>query len=113
VKDYAPQDQTLHRIADELQSLQRTSFYRLRAMITNRGHYSHAYSAYIDVFTSTDENASSARGADDQLRQLLRDFMNWIYRRLEEEYDYQTSEKALTESIEANDYEFDQNGALA
>ncbi len=35
---------------------------------------------------------------------------NWLYRTLEKEYEYQTSEAAIIETIEANDYEFTADG---
>ena len=39
--------------------------------------------------------------------------MRWSYRLLEREYEYLTSDDAIKETIEANEYEFDENGNLA
>lgn len=47
---------------------------------------------------------------EDDLIQLLRDFMDWIYKQLETEYDYKTSREQIIETIKANDYEFDEDG---
>lgn len=41
------------------------------------------------------------------------DLCNDLYRTLEKEYDYLTSEEAIIETIEANEYEFDEYGNLA
>jgi hypothetical protein len=42
IRDYAPQDATLHSIADRLKAIQRRNFYQLAAEISRRGHYYHA-----------------------------------------------------------------------
>ena len=42
--------------------------------------------------------------------QLRRDICRAIYRDLEEEYEYQTSDEQLIDSAEANDYTFDATG---
>lgn len=39
-----------------------------------------------------------------------RDAMQWIYRQLEREYEYQHSDEVVAESIEANEYEFTKEG---
>jgi hypothetical protein len=39
-------------------------------------------------------------------------FCREIYRALETEYDYLTSEEAIIETIEANEYEFTEDGEL-
>lgn len=49
IREHAPQDKTLHRIADALQSIQQRNFYQLRADISHRGSYYHEYSMAISV----------------------------------------------------------------
>jgi len=49
----------------------------------------------------------------ESLSNALRDFMRWIYRSLETEYDYLTSEEQIAESIIINGYEFDEYGEIA
>ena len=51
--------------------------------------------------------------AEEGVKEFLRDFADWIYRRLENEYDYRTSEEGCREAIEANDYEFTEEGDIA
>jgi hypothetical protein len=108
IKDYAPQDETLHRIAKTLQEEQKKSWYRLSAKITHRGNYCHSYSMDIEV------DSDHPRDFDaEPIRKCMRDFADWIYERLEEEYDYLNSDEAVDESITANDYEFTKSGELA
>ena len=38
IREYAPQDTELHRIADALQAIQRRNFYQIRAEASHRGH---------------------------------------------------------------------------
>jgi hypothetical protein len=110
VKDYAPQDEELHRIALALQTAQRSCFYGLQARIEHRGHYSHEYCTTIDI--STDDYYCLCESTDDDIQEALRDYMRWIYRQLRSQHEYLTSEEAIIEAIEANEYEFTEDGKL-
>ncbi len=48
--------------------------------------------------------------AEDMVTELLRDLARWLYRQLEREYDYQTSDQVTDEAILANDYAFTEDG---
>jgi hypothetical protein len=104
IREYAPVDQELHRIADALQALQRKNFYKLTARVKHRGHYYHSLCTEIDVEGAHDT------ATEDTLAELLRDFMHWIYRQLEREHDYIMSDECVDESILANEYTFDEDG---
>ena len=108
VKEYAPQDKELHAIAQGLYEVQRRHFYKLSAKVGHRGHYYHSHCMDIDVDLDGDGDYSDAA---EEVRQLLRDFADWIYSRLEEEHDYQMSDEQVDESIEANEYEFEEDGS--
>lgn len=108
VKDYAPE---LHRIAADLQAIQKRHFYKLRAKSKQRGRYSHSGSMAVDVWHV--DGVDVSRDAEDSITQALRDFADWIYRQLEKEYDFQNSDEAIDESIIANGYEFLESGKLA
>lgn len=110
IRQHAPQDAQLHRIADELAALQKPHLYRLSARLKHSGHYSHEHSVTINVYDG--ENDADAATCD-ALADILRDFMHWIYRQLEAEYDYQMSDEAIEETITANEYEFWQDGTRA
>jgi len=110
VKDHAPQDKELHRIASGLYDVQRRYFYKLFARVSHRGHYCHSHCMDIDVdFGDFNYN----KGTDEELTQLLRDFADWIYSQLESEYDYRMSDEAVDEDIEVNEYEFNEDGTCA
>lgn len=104
-------DPELIRIATELQIAQRKNFYRASAHITRPlGMYCHEYSMDISV-RHWDDMWRDIVGEKD-IEEALRDFARWMYRRLEDEYIHQTSEEAVREMCAANEYEFDEKGAL-
>jgi hypothetical protein len=107
LKEYAPLDKELHRIAKGLQDLQRPHFYRLSATIKQSGHYYHEGCTLIDAGYEVDWDTSDALG------ELLRDFMRWIYKQLQDEYDYQTERTQIEDTILANDYQFNKEGKLS
>jgi hypothetical protein len=109
IREYAPQDAELHRIADALQRLQRDNFYQLTAVIRHRGRGCHAYCMEIDVERDTPGHPIVNHGEND-LIQALRDLANWLYRALEREYEFQTSDETVDEGIQANDYTFTAEG---
>jgi hypothetical protein len=112
IKEYAPQDMELHKIAEDLQAIQRKNFYRLWANVQHSGHYYHAYCTDIQVGSDNESMGGANDEAYDCIKELLRDFMNWIYSQLEKEYEYLTSEEQFIEMSDANDYEYAENGKL-
>ena len=111
VKEYAGQDQELHRIVKALQEIQRKNFYQLTARTKHSGHYYHSGCMSVDV-ERQDEKEMTA-DAEETVEECLRDFADWIYKQLGNEYDYRTGEEACREAIEANDYEFTEKGDMA
>ena len=108
VKDYAPNDEALHGIVSRFVELQRTRFYRISVTIKHYGHYSHERSMKIE-----DNNGRLSHNEDEkELLDCLAYFSKWIYRQIEAEYYYQTSDEAVAETIEANDYEFFEEGKI-
>ena len=112
IREEAPEDKELHRIADALQAVQRRHFYKLRATTSHRGHYCHSGCMSVDV-EHDDDCYRDIGDAEDDIAQLMRDFADWIYDQLQKEYDYQMSDEQVAESIIANEYEFTEDGALA
>jgi hypothetical protein len=109
IREHAPEDKELHRIADELFALQRKAFYRLEARATHRGHYYHSGCMQIDVWRS---EGDATRDEDDALAQLLRDFADWVYCQLEKDYEWRMADEQVDENIRANEYDFDEDGGL-
>ena len=48
--------------------------------------------------------------AESIVTDALRDLANWLYRQLEQEYDYLTSDEAVDETLIANGYTFTDEG---
>jgi len=111
VKEYAPQDAELHRIVKGLQDVQRKFFYHLTASCKHRGHYCHSGCMQVEVQDS-ENHWRDIGDAEDEVTQLLRDFADWIYARLYDEFEYQTSDEAVAEACAANEYEFYEEGSI-
>lgn len=102
----------LHEIARTLQAVQRRHFYRLEATIRRSryaGNSVHEMSVSIDV---EDREGERVVPEDDQeaVADALRDFMRWIYRGLEQEWEYRNSDEVVDDEIRANEYTFDEDG---
>ena len=110
IRDHAPQDTTLHEIADSLQEAQRVNFYGAECTITHRGHYQHSGCMSFDW---ENPNRPDVLREEDSLTQPLRNFADWIYSQLEQEYKYQNANAQVDESILANGYEFTSEGECA
>ena len=111
VRQYAPQDKELHRIADELQEIQRRNFYSITASVSNSGRYCHEYCTTINVYDSREVDVSI--DTEESIQELMRDYMRWIYRQLQEEYWYLQEDEQVEENILANEYEFTEDGEMA
>jgi len=112
IREYAPEDVELHRIADSLQALQRKHFYAIKASVKHDGHYSHQYCTNIDV-TIADPRYGDRYPSielDKEIKVLLRDFMQWIYRTLENEHDLLNSDESIDDQIINGGYEFTAKG---
>lgn len=103
----------INRIAKELQDVQRRHFYRVQARITHESyaHYSHEMTMRIEVERADEQEVSTAD--TQRVVEALRDVARWIYRQLEREYEYQTSDEQVDETIRTNAYEFDEDGRRA
>lgn len=76
----------------------------------NRGHYVHSQMMDILVFT---EELNELRGEDtERVQKALRDFADWIYKQLEKEYDYLTSDEALDTRLSDGTYRFEADGTI-
>ena len=119
VAEHAPKDAELKRIAESLAVLQvqcRLTYGGfLRADITTRGRYCHSGTMQFDVAHTNDEVSGYSEAFEELqtgLERLLRDFADWIYDRLEDEYDYLTSEEAAIEDFNSCGRKFDEGGVM-
>ncbi len=115
IRAHAPKDSELHRIADSLMAVQRRHFYALEATMSQgvgSNFYSHSGTMSVDVDRS-DGKDCDLHDATDDIKQLMRDFADWIYRRVSDQWDYLHSDESVDESILANEYEFTETGNIA
>lgn len=125
LKEYAPQDKELHRIGEQLAELA-VKYPDGYFGVKHRGHYSHSGCTSFDVelpnakedeleYDSPEFKLLQVEIGEDEetLIELARDFMNWIYKALEQEWDYQNSDEQVDETIRANEYEFLESGECA
>ena len=103
LKMYAPIDRELVRIAQELQAIQAPYFYNLSGAIDCNERYKSTKA----VFHWSEDNMPV-----EDLSQVFTDFAHWIYRSLEKEYEWLTSEDQLIETAKANGYAFDSEGRV-
>lgn len=118
-----PKDEELQRIAAEFERIA-VAYPEARFSVKHRGHYTHSgcteFSFDMNPPEDSDDVARSMKEWDAirardnavaaELRQAARDFMDWIYKQLENEWEYQNSDEAVAESIRANEYEFTADG---
>lgn len=79
--------------------------------VSTYGRYSHS-----NTMSATYEYDADVVEADsafeDDLLACLREFADWIYEQLEAEFDYLTSDEVVRERLTANEYVFDEDGAM-
>lgn len=118
--EHCPKDEEIIRIGESLANIAQC-VPASNAHIKHTGHYYHEHSVSIDV--NIDEDAEDPSGDyeewftqdehiayEEQIAELLRDFMQWIYKQLEAEHDYLMSDETVDESIRANEYTFTESG---
>jgi hypothetical protein len=108
VKQEFPTDKVLHGIASELAGLQRKYGYKIVARIKERNDY-----MYFDSVELDDSEREFALEDQNALGEVFRSFGSWIYDFVRAEYEYRTSDEALDETMEANEYEFTEDGERA
>ena len=100
VRNEFPQDTKLHDVARKLQDLQKRHFYSLSCAVTE-GRTTNRYSCF--------------RFGEDyecDLGDIIDDFARWAQILLRDEYEWLTSDEEVKETIEANGYEFTEEGKL-
>ncbi len=110
IRTYAPKDTELHAIADALAHIQRRNFYQLIGDIRQRGPYCHEYTMAIDVERDSPTWQGMTDGAAESVVDAMRDLARWLYRQLEREYRYLSSDEVVDETLIANDYTFTAQG---
>lgn len=109
VEEYAPTDMELYGIVKGLQDIQRRYFYGLTANTKHRGYYYHSGCMAVSVYQNDGMDYANI-DVEREVTDLLRQFADWIYTRLEDEHDYLMSDEGVRATIELNEYEFDEEG---
>ena len=110
IRGHAPKDAELHRIADDLQAAQKRNFYQLTGSIRTRGNYCHEHSMAIEVERDSPTWQPMTDGAEDTVIETLRDLARWLYRQLQREYEYLTTDAVVDETIAINGWTFTAQG---
>lgn len=113
IKAEAPQDTTLHGIAERLWPMCFGAEDNLWASLKHTGSYYHENSVDIEVGEGDSAYVESETVTDatvDQIVEALRDFCRWMYSQLDNENDYRNSDECVDGNIEANEYLFDEDG---
>lgn len=100
----------MHRIADEFQAVQRRNFYQLHSTIRQQGRYCHEYTMKIEIERDSSTWQPMTDGAEAAVIEALRDLARWLYRQLRSEYEYQSSDEVVDETIEINGWTFTAEG---
>lgn len=111
IKEYAPKDAELHRIAKELTEMQRKCFYNLSAKFS----YSNYYGYSVDMEDGRRNYGWLDAGCDAEtvFRDLVKDLSDWLYKQLQADYEDRQKEESFLEMCEANEWTFDENGKLS
>ena len=110
IRAHAPQDTELHRITDALQAVQRRNIWQLHGSIRHRGRYCHEYTMAIEIERDSPTWQPPTDDAEDTVTEALRDLARWLYRQLRQEYEHQTSDAVVDETIAANQLTFTAEG---
>jgi hypothetical protein len=106
-------DEELLRIAQELLLLQLGRRMRglepFSATITTSGRYSHSGTMSVTVEADDDQDVvkMNDEGLEDDVTQLMRDFADWIYKNLEAEHDYLTSDECIDQYLAEEKFDAD------
>ena len=113
VQTYAPTDTALHNIAKRWQELQQSNEFALSADVMHSGRYFHEYCTEFDCFDSTAQDGFvESTTTKNEIKQITRDFMRWIYKQLQDEFEFQTSDSTIAEMLINNDCEFTEDGKI-
>ena len=111
IRAHAPKDTQLHRIADELQAVQRRNFWQVHASTRQQDRYCHEYTMAFEVERDSPTWQPPTNGAEDTVIEALRDLARWLYRQLRSEYEHQTSDDTVDEIVAVNEWTFRADGS--
>lgn len=109
VQEY-PDANELHELARDYVKAQAKGFYRVRGTVKQSGHYMHSGCTSFDLY---DEEFDYNRAIpEDEIIESCRALMDYIYKSLQNEYDYQSSFESFKDSCAANEWHFTEAGEM-
>lgn len=114
IREHAPQDEELHRLADELTALQvQCKLEHAQTILASIkcGHH-RIYPLTLDCSLSDDTYFANVAPEEGALKELMESFAAWIYKQLEGQHDYLTSDECVAERLSESDLKFDEDGCM-
>lgn len=113
VQAYAPTDAVLHDVAKRWYALQNGNGFALSAYVGHSGWYSHEYCTEFECFDSRAQTGyTESTAIEAEIKEIAREFMHWIYKQLQNEFEFQTSDSTIAEMLINNDCEFTADGKI-
>jgi len=109
LKAYAPVDEKLESIGEDLQEAQRQSRYNIDARVTVSGRYSNSGCMRVDAELWDEERPvgdETLNQGEESIKEALRRLADWLYSRLNDEHDYLTGDEYIRESLSESDAEY-------
>lgn len=112
VREYAPQDMELHRIAGECAKYGRNGICAGLSRVCRA--YSHENTVLIDDAwrVGAEGCLEGTSTTTHEILETCRSLMRWLYRQLEKEYEYRTSEDTFLETAGVNEWHFTEDGKM-
>lgn len=97
------------------------SSYEITGIITRSGYYYHSNTMRIEIDFDPIKDVDNARQSllddlsdkfEDEILKIAKDEADDIYKELKEEYEYLTDDKAVIETLKANEFTFLADGAF-
>lgn len=112
LKQWAPKDGLLHQFVDAYATLAK-GFPSGIGKAEHRDRYCHEYSVSLSFGSDGDLDQEPSGEQVDEFTTLTRGLMKWMYRNLEEQYEHHNSDANIGEIVQANEYEFTEDGKRA
>lgn len=115
LKKEFPQWAEIHDICKRLTQMQKSNFYGVNVDISQNGRYCHEMAMGFNVsvyIEGVGERYDIPQGLEEECADIFRDLARDIYKSLEAEYDYLTSDEQVDEMILCNEYQFTEDGEV-
>lgn len=106
------EDKEIIEIAGRMKDLQKSCFYKYAANIEQHGRYCHEYTMYTNSEILDYYEYKGFEELDMAFLGCFRSLAKWLYKRLENKYDYLISDEAVFETLESNGYTFNKFGEI-